>query len=279
MSSTEVATRDEEVLAAIAAQQDADLGDGEGAVRVPLLTVGQKLTKEVDEGNAEEGEFINKLLGEGIGDKIAFIIVAHHKGRAFQDKKNNRYFVSDDFDTIPESWAEATGFGPEWIGTPFAEHPDADEMFREAVNNGDRDWGSGAPVKTQHVYTGYAITSPIVEEGEEVDPDDVEYQPVRLAIKITNRANKDTVEQIRQLKQIKLRNKPFWAKVFDLSTVRKTFGGGSAYVVQAKIGRDTTDEERERAFGLYADLQRGNVVEAGEETVEAAPSTEGGLGV
>lgn len=275
MSSTEVATRDEAEIAAIAAQQDADLGDEE--IRVPLLKIGQKLTKEVDEGDAEEGEFINTLLGEGVGTKIDFIIVDHHKGRAYQDKKANRYFVSDDFDTIPASWSEANGFGPEWVGSPFAEHPDADEMFRDAVNNGSREWGQGAPVKTQHVFTGYALVSPVVEEGEEAE---VEYQPVRLPIKITNRDNKNTVAQITQIKRIKLRNKPFWANLFNLSTVRKTFGGGSAYVVQAKLGRETTEEEREMAMALYTDVQAGRVVEAGDATEPTvAPSTKGGLGV
>lgn len=273
--STEVATSDAAALEAIAAQQDADLGDEE--IRVPLLKVGQKLTKEVDAGEAEEGEFINTLLGEGVGSKIDFIIVDHHKGRAFQDKKNNRYYVSDDFDTIPAHWAEATGFGEEWVGTAFAEHPDADEMFREAVNNGDREWGQGAPVKTQHVYTGYALVFPVVEEGEEAE---VEYQPVRLPIKITNPDNKNTVAQINQLKRIRLRNKPFWANVFNLSTVRKAFRGGSAYVVQAKLGRETNEEERELAMALYLDVKQGNVVEAGDgNDATVAPSTKGGLGV
>jgi hypothetical protein len=155
-------------------------------------------------------------------------------------------------------------------------------MFRDAVNNGDRDWGKGAPVKTQHVYTGYAIVSPVVEEGEDVDPDAAEYHAVRLPIKITNRDNKNTVAQINQIKRIKLRNKPFWANLFELSTVRKTFGGGSAYVVQAKLGRETTDIEREMAMDLYMDITAGRVVEAGGDTdpeAKVAPETKGGLGV
>src|ERR1044072_3311414 len=197
MSSTELATREAQE-AAIAAQQEASI-DNEDLL-VPMLKVGQKLTKEVDAGNADEGEFINTLLGEGVGSSIGFIIVDHHKGRAAQDRKNNRYYVSDDFETIPETWNDFVG--ENFVGTPFSEHPDADEQFRAAVNAGEKEWGQGAPIKTTHIYTGYAVVS--AEEGSE---DEVELQPVRLSIKITNRDNKNTVSTINSLKQMKLRNK------------------------------------------------------------------------
>lgn len=275
MSSTELATREEQE-AAIAAQQESSIDQED--LLVPMLKVGQKLTKEVDAGNADEGEFINTLLGEGVGSSIGFIIVDHHKGRAAQDKKTKRYYVSDDFDVIPESWAPFVG--ETFVGTPFAEHPDADETFRAQVNDPDhpREWGSGAPIKTTHIYTGYAVVS-----AEEDSDEEFELQPVRLAIKITNKDNKSTVSTINSLKQMKLRGKPFWDRLFDLSTVRKSYGGGDAYAIEAKLGRTTTEDEREAAMGLYNAVMSGrvsdNAVKAESAEREAQVDAKGGLAV
>jgi hypothetical protein len=275
MSTTELATREEQE-AAIARQQESSI-DNEDLL-VPMLKVGQKLTKEVDAGNAEEGEFINTLLGEGVGSKIGFIIVDHHKGRAAQDKKTKRYYVSDDFDTIPESWAPFVG--DTFVGTPFAEHPDSDEVHRAEVNDPDnpREWGSGALIKTTHIYTGLAVVS-----AEEDSDEEFELQPVRLSIKITNKDNKATVSTINSLKKMKLRGKVFWDKVFDLSTSRKSYGGGDAYAIEAKLGRLTTEEEREAAAELYFAVQTGRVSDNSvkAETAEAASEVDakGGLSV
>lgn len=273
--STELTTREQQELEI--AQQQEDSIDQEDLL-VPMLKVGQKLTKEVDAGNAEEGEFINTLLGEGVGSEIGLIIVDHHKGRAAQDRKNNRYYVSDDFDTIPASWAPFVG--ETFVGTRFDEHPDADEVFREQVNDPDhpREWEQGAPIKTTHIYTGYAVVS-----AEEDSDDEFELQPVRLSIKITNKDNKATVSTINSLKKMKLRNKPFWDRVFELSTERKTYGGGSAYAIQAKLGRTTTAEEREAATELYFAVQHGRVsdnsVKSETADEEAATDAKGGLAV
>jgi hypothetical protein len=276
--STDLAEREQAAVAlaeqeaAIARQQESTIDQED--LLVPMLKVGQKLTKEVDAGNAEEGEFINTLLGEGVGDKIGFIIVDHHKGRAAQDRKANRYYVSDDFDVIPESWAPFVG--DTFVGTRFDEHPDADEMFREAVNNGEREWGQGAPIKTTHIYTGYAVVS--AEEGSD---EEFELQPVRLSIKITNKDNKATVSTINSLKTMKLRNKPFWHKVFELSTERKTYGGGSAYAISAKLGRETSLEEREAAVELYNAVMAGRVSDNSvkAETAERAAEVDAKGGI
>jgi hypothetical protein len=273
--STELTVREQEELAI--AQQQEDSIDNEDLL-VPMLKVGQKLTKEVDNGNAEEGEFINTLLGEGVGTKIGFIIVDHHKGRAAQDKKLKRYFVSDDFDHIPESWAPFVG--DQFVGTRFDEHPDADEVFKAEVNDPDhpREWGQGSLIKTTHIYTGYAVVS--AEEGSDQE---FELQPVRLSIKITNKDNKATVSAINSLKKMKLRNQPFWARLFELSTERKSYGGGDAYAINVKLGRATTDAEREEAMGLYHAVMSGRVTDnsAKAEAAEREGSTDakGGLAV
>lgn len=274
MSSTELTTRQEQE-AAIAAQQESTIDQED--LLVPMLKVGQSLTREVKDGNAEEGEFINTLLGEGVGSQIGFIIVDHHKGRAYQDKKTKRYFVSDDFDIIPDTWKDATGVGESFTGTRFADHPDADESFRAAVNAGTREWGSGAPIKTTHIYTGYAVVS--AEEGSD---EEFELQPVRLSIKITNKDNKATVSAINSLKSMKLRNKPFWARLFDLSTQSKSYGSNDAFAINAKLGRETTEEERDAAMDLYHAVMSGRVTDnsaKAENDPVAEPESRGGLAV
>lgn len=272
--SNEVAVRDAE-LAAIAAQQEASIDQED--LTVPMMKVAQALTREVKDGNAVPGEFVNTLLGEGVGTKIGFIIVDHSKGRVAEDKKAKRYYVSNDFYTIPDSWKDFVGEA--FIGTRFDEHPDADETFRAAVNNEERQWESGPPIKTTHIYTGYAVVP--AEEGSE---DEFELQPVRLSIKVSNRSAKETISAINSLKNLKLRGKPFWDRVFDLSTKEQSFGGGDAYVINVKLGRQTTEDERQAAMELYQAVQAGRVQDNAEEAESAAatkvaPDAEGGLAV
>jgi hypothetical protein len=248
-TSTEVATISPEAEALIA-QQAGEFGDD--TLQVPILKVGQALTKEVQDDTAEAGEFINTLTGEGIGNEIGFIVAYYQKGRSAADRETGRYYVAFG-DTIPEAWADLVG--EEFVGERFDEYPDAEEKFKERVNNKEIEWGKGPLISTTHNYTGLAVVSTLEGSDEEF-----ELQPVRLSLQ---RTQMEAVRKINSLYRMTLRGKPFWDKVFDLTTYKKSFPSGPAYIVKPSIGRDTTVEERQIASELALATAGGRVTERG----------------
>lgn len=272
MTSTDLTPAQAAELEAIQAQQDAEFeGD---TFQTPILKLCQPLTREVQEEQAEAGEFLNTLTGESLGTQIEFVIAFYHKGRAARQESTSRYFVGP-FDTIPAHWADLVG--EEFVGTPFAEYPDAEEVYRDRVNRGEIEWGKGPLISTTYNYVGLVIPSPV--EGDE--DSEVEPQPVKLAL--TRRSNKVAIDKIGSLKRMTLRNKSFWDKTFEFSTSRKTFGNNVAYVVNVTLGRDTTPEEKQLASELAMAVIGGRVAsneedaERGSQRVE--PEAKGGIEV
>lgn len=268
--SQEIATRSAEEQALIEAQ-NAEL---EGvSFQVPILKVGQPLTREVQAGDAERGEFINTLSGEGLGEEVDFIVCYYNQGRFASDKESGRAFTAFD-QLIPESWEPLVG--AEFVGTPFVEYADAEERYKERVNAKEIEWGKGPLVSTTHNYTGFVIVDvPEDEEGE------AEYQPVRLSLQ---RTNMPAVRKFTQVQRAMLRGKPFYDLVFHLTTYEKQFKKGPAYLLNPKPGRKTTAEEREDALQLALHVRAGRVASNDEAVADAegpapAPKAEGALDV
>lgn len=247
MTGTDVATLGAQELEALQAAQDAEI-DGD-LLQTPILKIGQALTKEVQDGNAEPGEFINTLTGEGLGDKLDFVVAYYQTGRFAADRKSNRAYVAFD-KLIPQAWSDLVG--EEFVGTPFDEYPDAEEVYKERANNKEIEWGSGPLVSTTHNFTGLAVVSAV--EGSD-EPD--ELQAVRLSLQ---RTNVPTARRILTLRR-SLRRQPFWSKVFEFSTRKREFTGGSSYILEASLGRDTTADEQAEASALALDVMAGRVVD------------------
>ncbi len=258
-----------EELSTLQAQQEQEYGDD--LFTFPILKIGQPLTREVQSEQAEAGEFINTLTGEGIGTKIGFIVSYYQKGRFAADRDSGRAYVAFGA-TIPDAWGDLVG--EEFVGTPFDEYPDAEEVYKERVNRKEIPWGKGPLVSTTHNFSGLALVSAV--EGDE----DPEPQPVRLSLQ---RTNMPAVRRILSLKKASLRNRPFWEVVFDLGTEKKQFDRGAAHLLTVKLGRQTTPEERTLAGELALAVAAGRVsdnsvqAEAGDKPVE--PDTKGGLGI
>lgn len=267
MSTTDVAVKQSAEVEALIARQEEEFGAD--TLTVPILKIGQPLTKEVVAEQAEAGDFINTLTGESIGNKIEFIVAFYSRGRFAVDPKTKRAYVAFG-DLIPEGWADYVG--EEFVNTPFSEYPEAEEVFKAAVNAKEREWGKGPEVSTTHNYTGYAIASAI--EGTE---DEDEFIPVRLSLK---RTDVPAAKKINTLKRISLRGKPFWDRVFEFSTEKKTFTQGYAFNLQVGLGRATTADERELAVELAQAVAGERVVTNDAEAVDtpAKPSTKGGIG-
>jgi len=267
MSSTEVAAVTQQA-AEIAALQDTEFDDSD--LSVPILKIGQPLTREVQDENAEVGEFINTLTGDGLGDRLDFIIAYYQKGRFAADRKTNKAFVAFD-EAIPEAWGAM--LGEQFVGTLFTEHPDAEERYKERVNAKEIEWGHGPLISTTHNYTGLIVVPGI--EGSD-DPD--ELQPVRLSLQ---RTNMPAVRKLNSLKRMSLRGKSFWDKTFELSTYKKEFGSGTAHLLNVKLGRDTDAAERQFAVELATAVLAGRVSSDANAAVDqpTEPAAKGGLAV
>lgn len=271
--STDLATQGDYTpeVAALLAQQEQALS--EGYFQTPILKLAQGLTKEVASGDAEAGEFINTLTGESYGTRVGFIVALMQVGRAVSDKRSGAYRNTIDQDLIPDDEVWTNVLGAEFVGTRFDEHPDSEELFRQAVNDGDREWGSGPPITTTYNYTGLVLPSGVEDEDEPT------LMPVRLTL---GRTTKPAHDKLRQLKASLLRNKPFWDVVFDLSSSAKTFGRHEAFVINVKKQRNTTSDERQLAAELAVAANSGRVsdnsTEAGGES-RVKPESEGGLEV
>jgi hypothetical protein len=265
--STDVAVKQSaEVEALIARQEEEFTSD---TLTVPILKVGQALTKEVQSEQCEAGDFINTLTGESLGNKVEFIVAFYNRGRFAADPESSRAYVAFS-DIIPEQWVDLVG--EEFINTPFSEYPEAEEKFKEAVNNKERPWGKGPLVSTTHNYTGYAIASALAGTDDED-----ELVPVRLSLK---RTDVPAAKKINTLKRISLRGKPFWDRAFELSTEKKTFDRGYAFNVNVALGRATSADERELAVELAQAVAGERVVsnEAAVADKPVKPSAKGGLG-
>lgn len=258
----------EEAALALAAQQDAEEDDE--PLITPILKIGQPLTKEVQDGLAESGEFINTLTNEPHGTFVEIIVAYYTKGRFASDKESGRAFSAFG-NTIPEHWEPLVT--EQFVGTPFTEYPEAEEVFREAVKNKERDWGHGPLVSTTHNFTGYLL----VEDGEP--------EPVRLSLQ---RTNMPAVRKIKTLRKLKLHNKPWWDSVLSLSTEEEEWKGKKAFVIKptdVKIVRPTTPQEKALASELAIAVAGGRT--GGDDPAEAEavadkpqePSADGALAV
>jgi hypothetical protein len=286
--SKELAKKDEAAVAvderqaqldALRAQQEEEFDSGDYAV--PILKIGQPLTKEVQDDNlpAEAGDFINTLTGASLGKQIEFIVAYYQKGRFAVDRESNRAFVAFG-DLIPERWADLKIVGESFVGTRFDQHPDAEEQFKVAVNEKRREWGKGPAISTTHNYTGLVLAE-VRDDLDQVIEGEYELQPVRLSLQ---RTNMGAVRKINSLRSTFLRSpKMFWDRLFVFSTEKKTFAQGSAHLLVPTLGRATSDEEKEAAIELSLAVAAGRVSDNqdGESAADApaAPDAKGGLAV
>lgn len=260
--STEVAVPDESALPAELADLEASLvGQNQTEVdandiQIPLLKIGQSLTDEVQQGDADAGEFINALTREGLGTQIEFVVAGYQKGRFFHgDRKANRrarkaYGVRN----VP--WAEDPHFGE-----PFTEHPDAEEKYSERVNANEIEWGSGPPISTTYDFTGHVISG--LSEGEE---------PIPVCLSLM-RTNSRAAKKWATILQAVLRGK-FWDSVFVLTTERVQANAGPHYVVSVKQGRKTTAVEKQRALQLAQVIRSQSVSVVGDDDGESKPTAQ-----
>lgn len=231
--SAELAVRDEqELVAAGVGTIDAD------DLVIPMLKLGQGLSREVSDGDARAGQFINSLTGEAKDGPVELVIVSYRKGRFFSPEGTSDAYISFD-DVAPDNWPA------EYAGQHFADLPDAEEQYSASANSGAIEWGSGPPIRTTFNYVGFETAEPEL--------------PVRISLQ---RTSKPTALKLNTL----LRAAPApWTFTFELSAVGRDNAKGKFYATAVRRGRKATDAERERALGLARSMQEIAVKYHGEE--------------
>lgn len=243
--------------------EDADDGD----IRVPILKVAQALTKEVQDGDAQAGDFVLGLTGESFGNTIEFVVAAKGPGRIKLGRNGERTMVADT-PTVP--WTD-----DQFYGKPFTEHPDAEEQYSKRVNEsgGKIPWGKGPQIQTLYNLTGFIVNND--------DPE--ETFPVRLSLRLTNKPVKDFKKSLDTFLNVFLRHQ-YHAQTVILKTEQKTNANGDRYFVPTfKKGRKTTKEERALAVQLGVAVKQQSVTAVGEEGVRdpeaPAPTAVGDIDV
>ena len=243
MASTEVVPVDAQETA-LALAVAADL-DGDTDLVVPVLKICQSLTAEVVEGDAKAGDFINSLTQENFGNELTYTIAAYQKGRFYADKDTGRSYVSSEA-IASESWPE------EYAGRAFAEIDDAEERFRDAVNAGTIEWGSGPKISTTHNFIGLVDGSPV---------------PVRFSLMRTN------APAARKLKTMLRFSQAFWDSTFILKTEAKRSQRNEPFqALVVKQGGKTTPEQRQAAVQVAMAVKSNRVSEIEPDAPDDKPA-------
>jgi hypothetical protein len=229
---------------ALAVAMQADL-DGDTDLVVPILKICQSLTAEVVDGEAKAGDFINGLTQENFGNSIEFVVAAYQKGRFYSDKDTGRSFSTTD-PIAPDSWPE------EFAGRAFTSIDDAEERYREAVDAGKIEWGSGPSISTTHNFIGLVGASPV---------------PVRLSLMRTS------APAARKLKTMLRFSQAFWDNVFVLKTETKRSQRNEPFQsLVVKQGGKSTPEQRQAAVQVALAVKSNHVAEAPADAVEDKPA-------
>lgn len=263
-SNTELATPEagaevaniDELEAQLAEKQREDLKGTR--TPVPFLTPLQGSTKVKPTG-VSDGTFYNTLTGEGYATEIEFLIGHAETGRFLSQKDERtgqrRAFAAGPVATVPNHWPE------QFRGKAFAELPEAFERYNQMVQEGQIEWGSGPPIQTAYNFLGIVVEPQL--EGR--DP-----FPVRLSLKSTSAgAGRKMLGLARSLRTP-------WAHTVKLSTTRREFKDGSAYVVVFDgLGDAPADEHRRLAIEIAQHAQQGLYQPVEEAAHEPEGSSDG----
>ncbi len=205
---------------------------------LPMVQLTQQLSGAVTNGDVESGHYYNALTGDDYGENIDLVVVHYFKGRFLE--QDGKTFVAQGA-TAPANWPE------EYAGQAFADIPDAEETYREDVNNNVREWGSGPPIRTTFNYVGFRPDEPDV--------------PIRLSLM---RTSAPAAKKINTLLRFEKQN---WDRVIELKADEKSDGKGRPYHVHTiRRGRPTSADEKQAAIDFaLAIRQAGGGQLAGDD--------------
>ena len=219
-----------------------DIGADE--IALPLIKLTQALSKEVKDRKAEAGQFVNSVTGRNYGDSFDFVVSGRFKGRFLSEEDSGRVFVAADTDVVPDNWPE------KYRGQRFSELIDAEEQYREAVNDGEIPWGSGPPISTTHNFVGYIAGETNV--------------PIRISLM---RSSAPAATVINTL--LKLFAQP-WSNTVKLTAkADKDSKGRDYFRWEVSEGEATSDADKVAAIKLATELEQAKVRLVGDEAEDS----------
>lgn len=227
---------------------------------LPLISLTQPLSKAVQDGNASPGELVNSVTGKNYGGSVLFVLGHQFKGRFWSTENDGVYVATGDI--IPHTWPHPDA------GKPFADCADAEEQYKEAVNNGDKEWGKGPAISTTFNYVGYIL---------EQDPDELGNVPVRFSLM---RTSAPTARAINTL--VGLLRHP-WDAALEIRAEKRSSNGRDYHRFAAAQARPTSDDEKVAAISLAQQLLAAEEIalagDAGAEKAAKPVAKEGAMSV
>lgn len=244
----------------LAAQKQEQLRDER--IQIPRLDVVQGTTKRPPEG-ANPGDFFNTITGDVFGTSVLFLTAVYHRGRAYAEteddgkggrRRTGKFFAAGPEATVPSFWPE------QFRGKAFAELPEAEERYSEMANAEVIAWGSGPPIQTTYNFTGLVLAPEL---------DGVQPMPMRLSLKSTSAgAARKLLSMLKPLRT-------YWARPVLMSTERRSFDSGPAFVVNTgEYGSPPEDNHRLAAVEIALAAERVGFVEAGSNAISTAADAE-----
>jgi len=213
---------------------------------LPAIKLTHGLTKEVENGEVDEGVYINSLTKEQFGDDVPFVVCGIYPGRFYNDSTGTYVARTD---VAPDNWPE------EYAGRPFADIEDAEECWKADANAGVHPFGKGPPIATTANFVGF-----VVGQDDEL--------PLRLSLMRTS------MPAANKLKTMIYGLRAPWDRVFQLRVSKGTNSEGrSFYKSEVASGAPISKDDRQKAIKIAQDFRNAQESGAIEETGDAADSS------
>jgi hypothetical protein len=224
---------------------DADRAqEADDALSVPLLKVGQGLSKAVQNGKVANGQFYNTLNFETYEQPVPFVVASYERGRFWSPEGENRGFRAPHQGVIP-----------------WADHPDYGKTFAESGDT-EENWTTEWKQQRPPISTTYEFTGLIVGASE---------IPVRLSLMSTSAKTGKTLRQL-----LRLDRQP-WDHTYNLTASRREGRKGDYYVVEVEQADKPDEAVQLQAAKLYLAVKRqgAEAVDGDEAPATPAPAARG----
>lgn len=217
-------------------------------IQVPLLAKVQGTSKNPPK-EAKLGDFVNTVTGAVYGNDIEFLIAVYNRGRFMVEldedgERTGRTFVAGNDSVVPGNWPE------QYRGRVFADLPEAEETFKQNVNDGVHQWGHGPLINTTYNFTGVVTRSAVTDE---------EPIPVRLSMMRSDVPAARTI--ITMLKS----QRTMWARAIHLTTERVQGNEGAYFATKVEdFGDEPTLVQRRQAAELALAADQVGLREVGD---------------
>lgn len=181
----------------------------------------QSLSSEVETGEAKSGQIVESLSGSAF-DKLEVIPLSMFKSRVLFDSENRK-------------------------GGPLCRS--VDEKLEHGSNSPDP--ASNNECLKCRFSKGFPSACSLVYNYPCIRPEQVGIAPLPSLLSIM-KSSTNSAQKINTFAINSIPRKPFWFYVWEISSKSKSFKKGTAYILEVKMARETTAEERKWAESIFS---------------------------